>query len=539
MSKIAEMLQTSPIQVEKSIRGDEVRALTSCRAGKIVPVYYAPLLREDRVTKGNIRLKLDMAETIHPLMNSVNVTAYVHFVPFLAFERFTGMESFNRSYQGQGEPHNNVPIPFFTTMPFDREAAIWKTLGVHFPQGSPINSAPVEAYNTLINFRRKLRSDRLPERLIHDTTLAAAFWKNPNVYTIVPDFDQAMIDGEVELQFNTNRLPVNGIGRIAGTPTLQNNVAVFEASGAKTYQHAVGTNNANYRFDVAASGTPLIFAELAEAGVRLSLSNIELAKKTVAFAKMREKFSALDDDHIIDLLMEGIRVPDEALKQPILLSKQSTIFGYSERHAMDGASLEMSVTTGETSLDLSFRTPPMNTGGIIMVTLEIVPEQLWERMTDTFLGISTPSVLPNFLRDYLDPEKVEVVGNGYLDRLHSNAAGTFGYAPLNYAWKRSLARIGGKYYRRYPDTFVEDRQRFWSIEQVDPRLSTDFYIVPETLPHSVFMDTISDPFEVLTLGNLQIVGNTVFGKELTEDNGDYDAIMDQVDTSRITQVPVA
>lgn len=534
-----EMISSTPISVEKSIRGDEIRALTSCKAGKIVPVAYIPVLREDQVSRGSIRLKFDMAETVHPLMNAINVTAFAHFVPFLAEERFTGMDAFNRSYQGIGEPHNGTPIPFFETVNFLRASPFWSTLGVHWKEGQPINSAPLQAYNTLVNFRRQARSTKLPVRAKHDGTLAEAFWRNPNLWHIVPDFDQAAMDGEVELQFANSKLPIRGIGRKTGsTPAIVNGQTVVEnmtGGATTTYPFSAALGGTAFQMKVyETTGTPDIFAELTESGVRVSLANIELAKQTAAFAKLREKYAGLDDDHIIDLLMEGIRVPDEALKQPILLDKKSTIFGYSERHAMDGASLDMSVTTGTTEIDLKFRTPPMNVGGIILITVEIVPEQLFERMFDTFLGTTNPNTLPSFLRDYLDPEKVDIVQNRFVDVEHSTPTATFGYAPLNHAWKRSMARIGGKYYRRNPDTFVEDRQRFWSVEQLNPTLTTDFYLVRD-LPHSVFADTLSDPFEVLTLGNVQIIGNTVFGKTLDEDTGDYDAIMDQIDTSRIVQ----
>lgn len=541
--KLGEVVSTSPIETEKSVRGDEIRALTSCRAGHIVPVAYMPVLREDRVSKGNIRLSFKMAETIHPLMNSVNVTAYAHFIPFFAFERFTGMDAFNRSYQGKGEPHNNTPIPFFQTVAFDRQAAFWKTLGVHWPQGGAINSAPLEAYNLLVNWRRQVRSRHLPQRTLLDTTLAAAFWKHSDMYHIVPDFDQAAMDGEVQLQFANSTAPVRGIG-FANPMTASGMVAspaVRQGNGVTTNfpisTSLSNTNNGKVWFKAKEGGgvyAPDVFTELADMGVTLSLANIELAKQTAAFAKLQEKYSALSDDHIIDLLMEGIRVPDEALKQPILLDKASTIFGYSERHAMDGANLDVSVTTGETSLDLRFRTPAMNTGGIVLITVEIVPEQLFERKFDQFLGTSNPDKLPNFLRDFLDPEKVEVVPNKYPDVMHSTPEGTFGYAPLNHAWKRSITRVGGKYYRPTPDAFVEDRQRFWSVEQLNPTLTADFYMV-NSLPHSVFMDTISDAFEVLALGNMQVVGNTVFGKTLDEDTGDYEKIMSQVEQTRIKQ----
>lgn len=535
-----EVIKTTPIDVEMSVRGDEIRALTSCKAGQIVPLAYFPILREDRVSRGSLRIAIDMTETVQSLMNAINVTAQVHFVPFLAFPHFNGsMETLNRSYQGAGEPHNGTPVPFFQQYPFKRNAPFWKTLGVHWVENAPINGAPLLAYNEIVNFRRKSRSSELPLYTGSNIgPLAQAFWKNPAMAHIVPHWDQAAMDGEVLLNIVSQQMPVKGLG--FGQPpagpggTKATNKPVDETGGSAVYAVAQPVNAANLWFEVNGA-SPSLYAEMEENGITLSLANIELAKQTAAFARLREKYSALDKDHIIDLLMEGVRVPDEALKQPILLDRKSTIFGYSERHAMDGASLDMSVTTGSTSLDLVFRTPPMNTGGIIMVTLEIVPEQLHERIFDTFLGTTDPDQLPNFMRDYLDPEKVDVVPNKYVDVFHATPEGTFGYAPLNHDWKRSFARIGGKYYRPNPDTFVEDRQKFWSMEQLNPALTTDFYLVPPNLPHSVFLDTISDPFEVLTVGSLNIVGRTVFGKMLEEDEGHYDAIMRQVDTTRIDQ----
>lgn len=551
--RITETISTSPIGVEKSVRGDEIRVLTSCRAGKIVPVAFSPLLREDRVSRGSIRLDFKMAETIHPLMNAVNVTAYAHFVPHLALPEFDGMDSFNRSYQGLAEPGGRPPVQFFPTGPFGSSNHIWSSLGVHWPEGQTLNHFPVRAYNLIVNHRRAARSNKLPQRGLAAYTLAEAFWKNPNMAHIVPDFDQAMLDGEVPLTVNlgavAGKLPVEGIGivgsgLIGAQVNARQGIALPDVS--VRHVHDAGTQSSATNFGIKVTGAgadmrpdvyvtlPEIFDELRNEGIKISLSNIELAKKTAAFAKLRQQYSGLDEDHLVDLLMEGIRVPDEALKQPILLDRKSTIFGYSERHAMDGASLDKSVTTGQTSLTLNFRTPPMNTGGIIMITVEIVPEQLFERMYDTYLGTTDPATLPNFLRDYLDPEKVEVVQNRFSDVMHSTPTGTFGYAPLNHGWKRSITRFGGRYRRPLNAGFVEDRQRFWSVERIDPKLTADFYMVGD-LPHTVFMDSTVDPFEILALGNIQIVGNTVFGKTLSEDNGHYDAVMSQVDTSRIAQ----
>lgn len=537
-----ELISTTPISVEKSTRLDEIRNITSCQAGKIVPLAFVPLLREDSVSRGELRISFNMSETLHPLLNSVNVKVMAHFVSYLAFDRFDGFDSFNRSYQGIPEPSTGTPIPFFGPMTFLKAAPFWKTLGVQWPEGTNINSALVEAYNVLVNFRRRARTDKLPVRTVGDTTLAEAFWKNSPFSDVVPDWDQAANEGVVPVDWAISKLAVQGIGGTQGAAIVtQNNVDMMEVgpdgiARNRIYPHAIASTEARIRLETLNTGLPSIFADLSAAGVTLSLANIELAKQTAAFAKLRERFDGIDDDHIIDLLMEGIRVPDEAMKQPILLDSRSTIFGMQERHAMDGDNLDLSRTTGQTTVGLRFRTPPMNTGGIILVTAEIVPEQLYERQWDASFSTDV-NQLPNFMRDYLDPEKVIPVLNRAVDVHHAQPSAVFGYAPLNSQWKRNHTKAGGKFYRPNPDTFVEDRMRFWSADQTNPTLADDFYMVSD-LPNTVFADTVSDPFEVVTLGQVAIVGNTVFGDRLTEDTGSYEEIMDQVPTDRITQVPI-
>lgn len=525
--RVVDTITSAPIPVQKSVRGREVRALSSFRAGTINPHWATVLLREDRVSRGRLSMTFDMAETIHPLLNAVGVTVMAHFIPFSAFERFPGMDGFNKSYLGlKDREADAAPIPFFETVNFAKAAPFWNKLGVHWPEGSPVNSAYLEAYNVLVNWLREMRSKDLPARTLTDTSLAEAFWQHPFQYHIKPDFDQALMDGEVELQLGSGQLPIRGLARYSDTASHAGRAEIGTLE-------TLDPPNTDTWHQVASSNAIEVFAELENQGVKLLLSDIELAKKTAAFARMRERYKGRSDDDLIDLLMSGIRVPDEDLKQPILLDKKTTIFGYSERHAMDGASLDQSVTVGKTVVTLNLRTPPMNTGGIILVTSQIVPEQLFERMMDPFLGITAPSQLPEFIRDFLDPEKVDVVPNKFVDVLHGTPDGTFGYAPLNHVWKGSDTRIGGKFYRPVPDAFVEDRQRFWSVETPNPALNSTFYLVPDDLPHSVFADTEADPFEVTTLGALQIVGNTVFGAVFEEGEDHYAAVAEKVDTTRI------
>jgi hypothetical protein len=558
--RMTEMVPSTPITVQRSTRRDRGRVLTSADAGKILPLKYIPMLREDAVKRGRVRVNLEMMETAELLMNGIMVNVMAHYVPMLAFDRFNGsMEELNRSYQGIEGIGGSV-VPYFdknkwynvnsssvsvldstaikvidTNETGDRGASglaeFYQTMGIH-TQATNFNTTVVEAYNAIVNHRRKARSASLPLRNEFDHTLAEAFWSLDNNH-IVPDFDQKLIDGEVSLNGLTFEAPLraNAYGQYAA----RNEVSGGTAS-------AVSDMSWTPMADASAatlSGDEVIFsdiwAELTSGGnATMSLADIEQAKKTAAFAKLRSMYDGIEDDYVIDMLMEGIRVPEETMKQPILLAKQQTMIGYNQRYATDAANLDTSVTNGYASVDLNIRTPQMNTGGVIMITAEIVPEQMWERKKDYFLYETNPDNLPNYLRDVLDPEQVSVVKNDHLDVNHSTPDGTFGYAPLNHEWMRDMVNVGGKYYRPANDAFDEDRAKIWTVETTDPTLSADFYLV-DSLHKKVFSDQVADAFEITCISDMEITGNTVFGERLLEADAtsDYEAITDLVDTARI------
>jgi len=557
---MTEMIPNSPLAVQKSVRSAKGRVLTSGDAGKILPLKYEWLHREDGVRSGKVRVNVEMMETSEMLMNGVGVTLYAHFVPMLAFDRFNGsMDELNRSYKKENGAAGSV-IPFFEsnklynpptqnviTVPgsdvinmdqgfYGNEYAVpfLETMGIH-NVAQQYNTTPVEAYNAIVNHRRKARSKSLPLRNAFDHSLADAFWINNGMQNIVPDYDQNLIDGQVTLAGLTFQAPIKSskAHRHVNTSDYTATGGASMSGDGATYSPSMsGADIVDegdlYLFDE-------IFAELQTGGnATMSLADIEQARKTAAFAKLRAKYDGIDDEHVIDLLMSGIRVPEEALKQPILLGRQRAMIGFNQRYATDGANLDKSATNGMATIDMSFRTPAMNTGGVIMICAEIVPEQLWERKKDYFLYTTDPDTLPNYLSDVLDPEKVSVVKNDHADVNHATPDGTFGYAPLNHEWQRDAVNVGGKYYRPHNDSFDEDRAKIWTAEATNPTLNEDFYLC-SGLHKKVFADQVSDSFEITCLTDMQIVGNTVFGAGLqeTDATSDYDAITSQVDSSRI------
>lgn len=538
---IDQRMKTTPVVVPQSTRMHEVRAITSLPAGKMVPICAIPLLREDALRSSQFRLSFEMMETAEILMNAVNVDVKAYVVPTLAFERFGGsLDVLNRVYEGKVPYEGADPVPYIETAAFGAHGAnkIYYHMGLHAAEDDQVNTMYLEAYNQIWNFRAKNRSPDISLRTRLQTDLAPAFWKHTQFKHIVPDFDDEIIDGAVPLNVTNARMPVKGLGISSTFGTSGTNSPVRETDGDGTVNYAAykslsNTSNGQWLGKMV-DGYPDIWAELADNGITVSLANIELAKKTAAFARLRGQYTGHDDDYIIDLLMDGISVPDQHLKQPMLIGQSSTVFGMSKRYASDSGNLTESVVSGATWIDLRLRVPKLGTGGVVMIVAEITPEQLFERQADPFLDLQSVDELPQYLRDYLDPQKVEIVPNRYVDVSHGTPNGTFGYAPLNHKWNIFGPRVGGRFYRPEVDeTFDEDRQRIWAVETEDPVLSEDFYLCT-TMHTKPFVVTNQDPFECVTRGACVITGNTVFGPALIEASDDYqqvlaEAPMDNID----------
>lgn len=545
----ATRMKTTPIPVQRTTRPSGHRVLTSFEPGFMVPVLAVPLLREDSVASAVFRLAFEMKETVEVLMNSVNARVLTYLVPKTAFERFSGMDAINKSYAGLPEVDGGSVVPWFDTMaaPAHGANAILKKMGKHARPGTTINTEYIEAYNAIWNFRAKNRSPDIALRTRLDATLAPAFWLHQNFAHIVPDFDQALLDGAVPLDVVNSQLPVKGLGLFGTvhTPTsAQPGGGIRETGATSTAPWSEGylivdrnatssTNDSKMVIKALPTGYPEVYAEMAEGGLQISLANLDQARKTKAFAELRQQYNMHDDEYIIDMLMSGLSIPDQAWKQPILLGDENTIFGMSKRYATDGASLTESVVNGLTMIEQRFVCPRCPMGGVIMMVVEVSPEQLFERQKDPYLHTTTVAALPEFIRDTLDPEKVVIVKNEDVDLDHETPTATFGYAPLNHEWAKSMPQIGGKFYRPAVDAgFDEDRQRIWAVETKNPVLSEDFYLCT-TMHQKPFVETTGDNFEVLIRGEAAIRGNTVFGGLLHESTDDYEKVQQKQPNDRI------
>ncbi len=551
--RTTEMIPNVPVSFQRTRRMSKGRVLTSGDAGKILPIKADPILREEGFS-GNINVSVEMMETSEKPVNAIVAKACTYFVPYLAFDQFNGsIDELNRSYSKENgiagsqvdffekNKYYNGSTVVTDSTPTDMDtgdngrATFYSTMGLHHGVAD-MNNSYVQAYNAIVNHRRKARSTSLAVRNEFEHDLAEAFWPNEGNSHIMADFDQKLIDGEVALNGLTFKAPIratdyfnahNGGASQSGYhhPAAQETPTSMGSSITPS-----GASSTSFMFDK-------IWAELTEGGLAtMSLADIEQARKTAAFAKLRASYDGIDDEYIIDLLMQGITVPTEVMKQPMLIGSQTGMFGFSQRFATDSGNLDDTATNGFVSLGYRVRAPRTSIGGVVMTTLEIAPERVWERKKDYFLYTTDTDNLPNALRDSLDPEKVAVVKKNHLDVNHSTPDATLGYAPLNHEYNRDQINVGGKFYRPSNDAYTEVRSRIWTNETTDPSLSTDFYLCTN-LHKKIFADQVSDSFEITAVSDLTVDTNVVFGDRLIEADAtsDYDSITNLVDAARITK----
>lgn len=531
---------------------------TSARAGKTYPAGFIPLMPRDSVKAGSrAELVVQQEEMEKVIGNAVHFRAAAYFVSYAALDRFDGMDSV--AY-GWAERSGAPAIKDMYTYSAASHLEFYKAYGEHIKPGESVDSLYVQAYNAVINHRRELVSKSLPIRDNDDHSIARCLWGETALARVVPDFDAAMIESAVPLDFTAATLPVEGRALVKGfgVASSSEEVGMFESNtssslttdgspsppgpdtGRKMYQVLDTSSSTNpdgfgairpVYADAEDAWSDLTVAISGNAG-SISLAQINNATKIQQFARMRSLMAGNDED-LIDLLMRGVRIPRAAYNDPILLGRSDTVINQDRRYATDGANLDQMAVNGAARLTVPISMPEQDTGGCIVVVYEIVPEPVFDRQADMFLRAGFDD-LPNALRDYLDTQPVEEVPNRFVDALHSTPDGTFGYAPLNYWMAQKRIRAGGRHYRDLSVSETDEDQLYiWSVRSVDPQLNEDTFLVPDGFSHYVFQDTLSDPFLVRSAHMANIRGITQFGAPLYEASGDYAAVASELPDSSI------
>jgi len=542
---------STPVPFESSMRPDTEVIMTSGRAGVVTPVGYIPLLPGESMS-GSLGIDIKLAEMPRPLINAVTANVQAWVVPKGAMPQFPGRDELNHAMTGEVIKSlgaaDRAPPAFFTTisgaaLTTAAASKFFKVLGLHIPVGATINTDLIDAFSLIYNFRLAAHSSRLTRRkyaaedIVEATDLPAAFWPSGRFAHVVPDYEAALIQGTLDLDVLAGRLPVSGIyttGTLANVSpgaALRGTVAAYDRSQiagditdfAKVVIDSDGLAGAVRR--------PDIFAEMVGQHVGVTLKDIDVARITQAYAKLHAAYAGNDatgfdnEKTLVALLMQGIDPGAEAFKRPWLIDQKRVPIGFSERFATDAANLDDSVTVGRAQATLRLNVPKLDAGGVLIYTVEVLPDRIDERMSDEWLLCTMFDDLPNPLRDIQRTLPVDFVLNRRLDAKHTSPGGLYGYEPMNTKWKRDFTRLGGVFYQATPGAVVtESRAGLWQTDIIDPDFEGTHHLAPVPFPHDVFADTLAPAFEVVARHVCTIVGNVQFGDVLTEANDDYEAV---------------
>ncbi len=541
----------APVQFNKTRRVDQGNIRSSGRAGVVHPVGFMPVLPGDSVG-GSVGMDIRLAEMPRPLDVGVYAKAQAWFYPKSADPRFSGRDELIAAMDGSvikalGQS-NRTPPSYFqmlgsgsTTIAANSD--LFKALGIHLRPGVVINSDLIDAFVTVYNFRlaaisNALIDQRMPYAMVNTveaTKLPPAPWPNNDFMGVVSDYERALVVGSLDLDVLAGSLPVTGWSPVSTATTNSGPVTVKKVGGGtETWTHAANSNNTGGNSNYArltAALTPDLRAELAGQKLFVTLADIDKARTRQAFAKLRNAYAGTEftgydnDDAIVSLLMQGIDVPQDEFRRPWLLDSQTVPVNYVERMATDGASLDQSSTTGGAAIRLATNLPKQDVGGVIIYTVEVLPERLHERMGDDYFHYSAFDDLPNAMRDVQRVEPVDQVLNYHVDAKHTAPGSVYGFRPMNDHWNRRFTRLGGVFYEPVPGAEVtESRMGVWHSDIVDPVMDEIHYLAPVPFPHGVFADTLAPAFEVTSRHVATITGLTQIGDVLLENNDDYEAV---------------
>lgn len=517
MVNLTRRMSTEPVPVVRQTRPIPIRVVTTLKPGKFVPIAAIPLLREDGV-QGSLPFAVDMRETYEFLINRTNLRVTSVFMSHLAHERFQKNPTFyHKSYMGEAPMDGETVIPFVRTAAFTATPAndeIARALGLIAKAGQLVNTSYHETYVTTWNFLARQRSKDIEPLLLTSTALAPAFWGENNMSEIVPDFDDALIAGEVPLTVTSGRLGVKTDAPVAGAITVTRGAV----NSNLDYTSAV-------RVAATTAGTAVneLYTEMETNGIVVSLANLEQARKLVSWAKLREQYEGHTDEWIIDTLMQGYHIEDQEFMQPIVLDQVMVPFQQALRYSTDHDNMDSKATNGVARGSINIHVPPNIYGGVVMVFAEVIPEQLFERQPDPYFTATSVDDFPNYFRDALDPMPVEKVLNKHVDAMHATPDGLFGYARKNWRWLKWPFRVGGDLWASVTGTTTtEARREIWPTDVDNPKLAEEFFLAT-TLGVTPFIDVTRNQFKIAMNGIATITGLTIIGA-VHESEANYDKV---------------
>lgn len=503
-------------QEARNVRREARTLVGRFRGGVLAPVMAVAVRgNEGGFVSQKITYELDpiAGRMITPIYGELTAV----FVPVQAMDAIRDPEA---AYAGMTEVIREKLLSGNPLFGLEPEGQISRRCGVN-PRSiggvKKVSEAVRLAHNAAVNFLRQRKYVKAATVLASNTAMTPALISQTVLERLngVLDPDDH-INGRVDF---SGKIPVKGIGIVAGA-TLSHNVNVNEnASVPATYSNAFDTSRTNANGGVSyiatgSLGAPAVFADLAGAeGV--SLSDFYLAQKQDELTRKMRQFVDDNPEYGEEMALRwahGLSV--DSGKMPFVISEQRRAFGRSLVGATDTGGVQSDVMRSDMMLELSFNVPVPRTelGGVIITFCSIKPDETISSQPHPFL--SDVWGVDNFVADELAIDPVPVT----IRELDSDCTAAQESTVALYTGLNQLKATYVHYglSRQLDPTTVENKTAVWQLE-VPMSVTPDSILYPETLSQYPFADQAAEVCTYVVTSNVVMQTPLIFGPTPVEE----------------------
>lgn len=510
-------------QNARNVRRESRTLVGRFRGGKLAPVMAVAVKgNEGGVLSQTLTFELDpiAGRMITPITGEVISV----FVPVQAIDAIKDPDA---AYAGMTEVLREKLLSGNPLFGLENETEISKRCGVN-PRSiggvKKVNEMVRLAHNAAVNFLRQRKYVKASVVLHSSTAITPALISHTVLERLngVLDPDDR-INGSVQLDIPTMRLPIEGLG-IHGTAAAGSaNLSVRENTGptARVYPTGMPTSLATGNVAIRATGTgaamrPDVWAQLngvAAGGVSLTdFYNAEMMDK-----RTRDMRQILDDnpeygEEMVLRWAHGLSV--DTGKMPFVIFERSANFGRTIMPATDSAGIQDDVMRSDMMLQLGFNVPIPRTelGGIIITFATLKPDETLSSQPHPIL--SDVWGADNFVADELALDPVPVTIRELDSQCTAAQESVVSmYTGLN-ALKQTYVHYGLS--RQLDPTTVENKTAVWQLE-IPMSVTPDNILYPETLGHYPFADQLAEVCTYTIASNVTMQTPMIFGPTPVEE----------------------
>ncbi len=455
------------------------------RGGKLVPVL-AEAVRPSESGMLAQRLTMELDPIPGRLLTPPQAEMIAVFVPVQAIDAIKDPEA---AYAGMTEVIREKLLSGVPLFAVENEGEITKRCGVapkSVAGAKKVTEAVRLAHNAAVNYLRNRKYEKALNILHSNTAITPALIGQTVLDRLngVLDPDDR-INGAVDLELPTMRLPVSGVGLVSSVSAVSNVLANWSNDPSSTATTKEGRTSASFAMETTAAGVPEVFATLngVTAGnvSLLDFYNAETRDKLTRVMRQIMDENPEYGDEFILRWAHGLAV-DNA-RMPWVLAEETKRFVADVQGAMDGTGIQSDVmrTDNMVTMDFAVPIPKTELGGIIITFATLKPDETLAAQPHPFL--SDPWGLDNYVADelMLDPVPVTIreidadcaIGDEATVALYT------GYRHL----QKKYVQYG--FTRQVDPNTVDNKAQIWQLE-IPVSVTPENILYPADLDHWPF-----------------------------------------------------